>query len=115
MTVADCASKVKEAFGVELVKIFGRPDYKVRKAAICPGSGKSVIGKAIAAGAQVLVTGDIDHHDGIDAAAQGLAIIDAGHYGVEKIFIPYMKQYLEANTTGVQVIAQPVKQPFIYQ
>ena len=115
MTVADCASKVKEAFGVELVKIFGRPDYKVRKAAICPGSGKSVIGKAIAAGAQVLVTGDIDHHDGLDAAAQGLAIIDAGHYGVEKIFIPYMKQYLEANTTGVQVIAQPVKQPFIYQ
>lgn len=115
MTVAECAGKVKEAFGVELVKIFGRPDQKITRAAICPGSGKSVIGKAIEAKAQVLITGDIDHHDGIDGAAQGLAIIDAGHYGVEKIFIPYMKEYLESHTTGIQVIAQPEKHPFVYQ
>ena len=115
MTVADCAGKVKEAFGVELVKIFGRPDQKITRAAICPGSGKSVIGKAIEAKAQVLITGDIDHHDGIDGAAQGLAIIDAGHYGVEKIFIPYMKEYLESRITGIQVIAQQEKQPVLYQ
>lgn len=115
MTVADCAGKVKEAFGLELVKIFGRPDKKVTRVAICPGSGKSVIGKAIEAKAQVLITGDIGHHDGIDGAAQGLAVIDAGHYGVEKIFIPYMKEYLETHTAGIQVIAQPEKQPFIYQ
>ncbi len=115
MTVVECARKVKEVFGLELVKIFGIPDQKVTKAAICPGSGKSVIRKAITAGAQVLITGDIDHHNGIDGAAQGLAIIDAGHYGVEKIFIPYMKQYLEAHTTGIKVIGQPEKQPFIYQ
>lgn len=115
MTVTECARKVKEVFGVELVKIFGRPDQKVTKAAICPGSGKSVIGKAIEAGAQVLITGDIDHHDGIDGAAQGLALIDAGHYGVEKIFIPYMKQYLEERAPGIRVIAQPPRQPFVYQ
>lgn len=115
MTVADCARKVKEVFGIELVKIFGRPDKKVTRAAICPGSGKSVIGKAVEAGAQVLITGDIGHHEGIDGAAQGLAIIDAGHYGVEKMFIPYMKEFLETHITGVQVIAQPERQPFIYQ
>ena len=63
----------------------------------------------------MLITGDIDHHDGIDGAAQGLAIIDAGHYGVEKIFIPYMKEYLESRITGIQVIAQQEKQPFLYQ
>ncbi|MCI9137443.1 MAG: Nif3-like dinuclear metal center hexameric protein [Lachnospiraceae bacterium] len=115
MTVTECARRVKEVFGVELVKIFGIPDKKVTKAAICPGSGKSVIGKAIEAGAQVLITGDIDHHDGIDGAAQGLALIDAGHYGVEKIFIPYMKQYLEEHTSGIKVTAQPPRQPFLYQ
>ncbi len=115
MTVADCAGKVKEVFGVELVKIYGRPDQKITRAAICPGSGKSVIGKAIETKAQVLITGDIDHHEGIDAAAQGLAIIDAGHYGVEKMFIPYMKEYLESHTTGIRVIAQQEKQPFVYQ
>ncbi len=115
MTVADCAGKAKEAFGVELVKIFGRPDKKVTRAAICPGSGKSVIGKAVEAGAQVLITGDIGHHEGIDGAAQGLAIIDAGHYGVEKMFIPYMKEFLESHIAGIRVVAQPERQPFVYQ
>ncbi|MCI9174804.1 MAG: Nif3-like dinuclear metal center hexameric protein [Lachnospiraceae bacterium] len=115
MTVADCAGKVKEVFGVDLVKIYGRPDQRIKRAAICPGSGKSVIGKAIEAGAQALITGDIDHHEGIDSAAQGLAIIDAGHYGVEKMFVPYMKEYLEARVSGIQVVAEPPRQPFVYQ
>ena len=66
------------------------------------------------AGAQVLVTGDIDHHEGIDAAAQGLAIIDAGHYGVEKMFIPYMGTYLREHAPGLQVIEQEVREPFLY-
>ena len=115
MTVADCAGKVKEVFGVDLVKIYGRPDQRIKRAAICPGSGKSVIGKAIEAGAQALITGDIDHHEGIDSAAQGLAIIDAGHYGVEKMFVPYMKEYLEARVSGIQVVAEPPRKPFVYQ
>ena len=49
---------------------------------------------AIDAGAQVLITGDIGHHEGIDAAACGLTVIDAGHYGLEHIFIPHMAGYL---------------------
>ena len=39
----------------------------------------------------MLVTGDIGHHDGIDAVEQGLAVIDAGHYGTEYIFIDDME------------------------
>ena len=41
----------------------------------------------------VYITGDIDHHEGIDAVARGMNVIDAGHYGLEKIFVPYMKEY----------------------
>ena len=43
----------------------------------------------------MLITGDIDHHTGIDAVAQGLAVIDAGHYGIEHIFIEDVRIYLE--------------------
>ena len=46
-----------------------------------------MIEAALSAGAQVLVTGDIGHHAGIDAVARGMAVIDAGHYGLEHIFI----------------------------
>lgn len=114
MEVRTCAELVKQAFHIEQVKVFGNLDRKIAKAAISPGSGKSVIGEALESGAQVLITGDIDHHEGIDAAAQGMAVIDAGHYGVEKIFIPYMKQYLEKNTEELIILEQPEKQPFVY-
>lgn len=121
MSLADCIRHVKQAFAVDTVKVFapslqkeGLEEFAVRRAAVCPGSGKSVIEDALAAGAQVLITGDIDHHEGIDAAARKMAVIDAGHYGVEKMFIPYMKQYLEDELSGVEVLAQGVKQPFLY-
>ena len=65
-------------------------EKEVKRAALCPGSGSSVIEQAVLAGADVLITGDIGHHPGIDAAARGLAVIDGGHYGLEHIFIQHM-------------------------
>ena len=41
-----------------------------------PGSGGTYIKDAVNAGADVMITGDIDHHEGIDAVAQGITVID---------------------------------------
>ena len=58
-------------------------------------------------GADVYVTGDIDHHTGIDTVAQGLAIIDAGHYGTEYIFMEDMKERLAKSVSeSLQSAAQ---------
>ncbi len=70
-------------------------DMEVEKVALCPGAGGSVIEEAIHTGAKALVTGDISHHQGIDAAAREMAVIDAGHYGMEHIFIRYIAEYLK--------------------
>lgn len=114
MTLGECAELTKQSFGLDKVKVFGEPDMRVQCAAVCPGSGKSVIEDALKKGAQVLITGDIDHHEGIDAVARGMAVIDAGHYGLEQIFIPYMKKYLEEQLPELAVIAQAPKPPFRY-
>ncbi len=53
-----------------------------------------------------MITGDVGHHGGIDAAANGMAVIDAGHYGLEHIFIPFMKGYLEKVLGGEAVVAE---------
>ena len=50
------------------------------------GPAGSELREALRAGAQAFITGDISHHEGIDAAAQGMMIIDAGHYGLEHVF-----------------------------
>ena len=81
-------------------------------AAVCPGSGKGCIEDAVRLGADVLITGDIDHHEGIDAVEQGLSIIDAGHYGLEKIFVPCMEDYCKKKLSGVTIHTAPEKNPF---
>ena len=112
-TIAGLCAVVKDAFGLDTVKLFRSHANQISRVAICPGSGKSTVKDAIAAGAQVLITGDIDHHSGIDAVAQGLSIIDAGHYGIEHIFIGYMEQYLKEHLHGVEVFAQERRDPFL--
>ena len=108
----ECAGYVKDCFHLGPVKVFGKLEQKVKRIAISPGAGKSMTGAALRKKADVLITGDIDHHTGIDAVADGLCIIDAGHYGVEHIFIGDMKRYLEENTEHIEITAAPIQHPF---
>ena len=60
-----------------------------------------------------MITEVIDHHEGIDALAQGISIIDAGHYGIEKLFVPYMRDYLKRECPELKLYTARVKEPFI--
>ena len=115
MTLRECCGYVKERLALDFVKVSGNLDREVRRLAVSPGSGKSAIAPAIAKGADVLVTGDIGHHDGLDAWEQGLAVIDAGHYGTESIFIEDMKQFLEKRLDGVEIRTAPAAHLFSIQ
>ena len=84
------ALMVKEGFGLPFVNVYG--------AELFDGQ----VSRAL--GAQVLITGDMGHHDGIDAAAQGLFIMDGGHYGLEHIFMGFMEQYIRERIDSNLVI-----------
>lgn len=113
MSVADLAELVKTKFHVPNVRIFGDLGDIVEVAAVMPGSGGSYICDALSAGADVMITGDIDHHEGIDAVAQGITIIDAGHYGIEKLFISYMEEFIKRELPGLQIYKAEIKEPFV--
>lgn len=113
MSVADLAELVKERFHVPNVRIFGDLGDIVETAAVMPGSGGSYIKDAIRAGADVMITGDIDHHEGIDASAEGLIVIDAGHYGIEKLFIPYMEEFIKRELPGIRTCTAEIREPFV--
>lgn len=112
MTLKSCAEFVKAAFSLTDVKVYGGLEQEVAVAAVCTGSGKSMVDEAIAAGADVYVTGDIDHHTGIETVAKGLALIDAGHYGTEYIFMEAMKHVLEAAFPQLKVSCAKVISPY---
>lgn len=112
-TLESCAVLVKERFRISQVKLFGDRESPVHKLALSPGSGKSEIVHALSKGADVLITGDIDHHSGIDAVAQGLCVIDAGHYGLEHIFVEYMAEYLRKVNPELTVLTREQIPPFV--
>ena len=90
MTLKECGAFVKEKLALPFVKICGDPDRQVSLAAVCTGSGKSMMKEVLRAGAQVYITADMDYHASIDAVAQGVCVVDAGHYGTEYIFMDYI-------------------------
>jgi len=65
------------------IRIAGKPE-SIERVAVLPGSGGSAIDAAAAAGADVLVTGDVDHHQAQHATDLGLGVIDAGHAPTER-------------------------------
>lgn len=115
MTVEELAQRVKKEFEIETVKITGDVHKKIHRVAVSTGSGKSFIEKAIKKGAEVFITGDIDHHSGIDALAQGLQIIDAGHYGTEHFMVKAIAEYLQKEAEDKLVIMKAEEiTPFSY-
>lgn len=112
MSLEECAKFVKDKCRLSGVKVFGSPDKLIDVVALIPGSGKSYIDLAIKKGAQVVVTGDIDHHNGLDAVERGLAVIDAGHYGLEKIFTSYMEEVLRRELPELKIKRAMEKEPF---
>jgi dinuclear metal center YbgI/SA1388 family protein len=92
-TLADLVEQVKQAFSVPMVRVVGDMQQSVKKIAVLGGSGSRYIHHAIFAGADVLITGDIDYHSAQDALAAGLILIDPGH-NVEKIIKVHVADYL---------------------
>ena len=111
VTLREYAARVRESFGLPYVRVYGDENQMVGTIALSPGSGKSEIPVALKSGADVLITGDIDHHSGIDAEAQGLSIIDAGHYGIEHIFMEHISMKLKG-MTALDIYVEEKKIPY---
>lgn len=111
MTLEACCGFVKSRMKLPYVIVYGDPDRLIRRAAVSSGSGRSAVPYAMEKGADVLVTGDIDHHTALDAVSQGLSIIDAGHYGTEYCFMDDMKTVLSDLAPDCQVETMDVRFP----
>ena len=111
-SIATCCDLVKDKFGLSMVRVIGDLNHVVSKVAIAPGSGRSTIPYALAKRVDLLITGDIGHHDGLDAIDQGLAIIDAGHYSTEYLFMKDMKSFLLEQDSTLEVVAETINHPF---
>lgn len=87
--------RVKEIFGVKILRGVKVAEHNVRHIAICPGAGADYISMASKAGCEVLITGDLKYHEAQLARSLRLSIIDVGHYESEAPYMNYFSKWLE--------------------
>lgn len=94
----------------------GNPERLVRKVAIVNGSGGSFISKAIFKGVDLLITGDVNHHEALDALESGLSVMDMGHFWGEVSMVKALAEYLREEKALAEVeviISQRMKSPWL--
>jgi dinuclear metal center YbgI/SA1388 family protein len=92
-TVEKLGQLVRECLG-GVVRIAGTGP--VRTVGVIPGSGGSFLAAAAAAGADVVVTGDVSHHAAQRALGGEIALVDPGHIATERPGVAAL--YAEAST-----------------
>jgi putative NIF3 family GTP cyclohydrolase 1 type 2 len=81
------ALTIKEKLNLRHLKFAGDPALPVQKAAVCSGSGSSLMADFFASGAQVFISGDLRYHDARDVEALNLGLIDIGHFYSEHLMV----------------------------
>jgi dinuclear metal center YbgI/SA1388 family protein len=111
------AQSIKKDMGLETVRFAGDPNLLVNRAAVCTGSGSSLLKDFFASGAQVYISGDIRYHDARDVEAANLGVIDVGHFSSESFvaqdFAALINKRFE--DTGIKIAVEPCsieKDPF---
>ena len=111
------ARSIKEKLCLTNIKISGKPDMMVQRAAVCSGSGASLLNAFFASTADVYISGDLRYHDARAAESAGKALIDIGHFSSEHLTIEpirdYLRQRISAASWEIRVEAyQLEKDPF---
>ncbi len=89
------------------VRVAGDLSSLIGTVAVVPGSGGSFVAAA-AAVADVLVTGDVKHHDAAMALDRGCAVVDAGHVPTERPGIDALYSAVHTMTdAAVRIGADP--------
>ena len=82
MPADDFLQFVKQKLGLPWLRISGASN-RVRRVAVCGGAGSFLIGDAMAAGADVYMTGDLKYHD-FQRPEGRMLLADIGHYESEQ-------------------------------
>ncbi|MGN0472454.1 MAG: Nif3-like dinuclear metal center hexameric protein [Lachnospiraceae bacterium] len=115
MPLMECVDALKRAYNLPEVHIYGKTDDWIKRVAILPGSGGDEIEEAIRLGADLYITGDIKHHAGVDATECGIVVIDATHYGLEKVFPALLKERLEEQIPDIEILCARETSPCVIQ
>ena len=105
---------VKERFNLTAMRSSRPVEGKISRVAMCGGSGGSLIGAAMASGAQLYLSGDISYHNFF--TREGFMIMDIGHYESEIEIVDILFSLLRKKfpTFAVRITQNIYSNPIFY-
>lgn len=94
MTPEDFARHVKERLSAGTVNLIPG-DGMVKRVFLCSGAGGEFAPYAAMRGGDAYLTGEMKHHEALEARKTGLTCVAAGHYETERVFAEYLAAYLK--------------------
>lgn len=100
LTYEDFVVLLKRKLALPYVKMAGVPPVEISKVAVCGGSGSELALQAMAAGAQVYLTGEIKHSVARWAESERFCLVDGGHYATENLMVKELAAMINRSITA---------------
>jgi len=107
-------ARIKERLGVAHVLLAGPSERTISRAAVCAGAAGELLDAAIRQGAEVVVAGEVRHHDALRAAEAGVSLVCALHSNSERLALEPLRARLAAALPGLALATSRVdRDPFV--
>lgn len=110
-SVKDFALKLKTS--LEANVRYSSFEKKIKKIAVCSGSGASLLAELPKNNVDAFVTGDAGHHDFIDCEEIGTALFACGHFETENIILDELEKQLSEKFPDLEIEKSQQKNPII--
>ena len=102
LSAEDMARRLGKMFGGGPVR-FAPGMRKIRRVAICSGSGGSLLSFVSKNNCDAYITGDVKHDVWLSAVSEGISLFDCGHFYTERMSAEYLAKLLKTAAPGVNV------------
>lgn len=116
MTAAAFTLQVKKALNISSARLYGGGKKTVKTVAVCTGAGADLLADAAAHGADLLLTGEVRHHNAMECGGRKMHMIDGGHLGTERPMVAlvsgYFKKMMAKSGKGIKIASLYMEEPF---
>ena len=84
VTASTLVGRIKKGLGMKTLQLLGSPQRKVSIAAVASGSLGDMLSDVFKSKAQFLLTGELKHHQALEADQRGLVVAVTGHWNSER-------------------------------
>lgn len=111
MTARSIARALVMGLRLKRVELVGEPSRRHAVIGLCAGSGGELIATARRQGATLFITGELKHHDRLDAAAHGTSVLLCGHTESERPAMRVLTRRLQRLLPGLKITMSKADRP----